>query len=100
MESASYSVTLNIPCDLPPGGWAALATVYEAMPGWVAGTTVDGCPVWRPDGTTAGTICVSAEPSGLLISGDVGAGTWQRWLAEFCQRATIALGFPVHDAEE
>jgi hypothetical protein len=45
-------------------------------------------------------IGASAEPSGLLMTGDVSETTWQRWIAEFEERASAALGFRVHDAEE
>lgn len=95
-----HSVTFNIPCDLWPAVWAALVGVYEAMPGQVDGASADGCPLWRPDGPSAGVIRASAEPSCLLITGDVCGSTWRRWIAEFERRATAALGFRVHDAEE
>lgn len=100
MDQPSQSVTFNIPYDLLPAKWQALIEVYKAMPGWVEGTDRDGCPMWWPDGNTAGMIGASVEPSGLLMTGNVSRTTWQRWMAEFEQRATNALGFRVHDAEQ
>jgi len=100
MDEDKHSVTLNIPYDLSPGQWQSLVEVYKAMPGWVDGSGRDGCPMWWPDGIGTGMIGASVEPSGLLISGDVSKLTWSRWISEFQRRATAALGFRVHDAEE
>jgi len=100
MDQIPHSVTLNIPYDLSPAGWETLVEVYKAMPGWVDGSARDGCPMWWPDGSAAGMIGASVEPSGLLITGDVSQITWQRWIAEFEHRATVAFGFFVHGAEE
>lgn len=100
MNQNRHSVTLNIPYDLAPDHWQALVEVYKAMPGWVDGSGRDGCPMWWPDGSAAGIIGASVEPSGLLISGDVWQLTWEQWISEFEQRATAALGFRVHEVEE
>lgn len=100
MDPDSHSITFNIPYDLSPDGWRSLVEVYKAMPGWVEGSGRDGCPTWWPNGSTAGFIGASVEPSGLLITGDVSLLTWQLWISEFVQRATAVLGFRVHDAAD
>jgi hypothetical protein len=100
MRQSPHSITLNIPYDLPAAGWESLFAIYKTMRGWADGSGRDGCPTWWPEGQLAGPICASVEPSGLLIEGNVSRSTWVQWIAEFQQRATAALGFSVHDAEE
>lgn len=93
MDQPSQSVTFNIPHDLLPANWQALIEVYKAMPGWVDGTDRDGCPMWWPNGSTAGMIGASVEPSGLLMTGNVSHTTWERWIADFEHALLMHSGF-------
>jgi hypothetical protein len=99
MSHEMHSVTLNIRYDIPASSWSTLAKVYESMPGW-QGVGQDGCPVWQPDGPNGGDISASVEPSGLLFEANVSETTWVNWISDFIQRATIALGMTVKDADE
>ncbi len=99
MSHSMSSITLNIRYDMPSSSWAALVEVYESMPGW-QGSGEDDCPIWRPDGPDGGEISASVEPSGLLFDASVSEVTWEHWLSDFIQRATIALRMQVKDADE
>lgn len=93
------NITLAIPYDLPPTERRKLAAIYQEMPGWL-GLGEDGCPTWFGEDGTPRFLWASVEPSGLLISGELGDDEWKAWIERFMRRATEVLGFPVVDADE
>ena len=97
MDQNDHSTTLDIRYDMPASKWDSLFNIYQLMPGW-EGCLADGCPVWRPDGPEGGEISASIEPSGLQFDASVAQPTFDRWIAEFMERATSAIGKPVRDA--
>ncbi|ANM17753.1 hypothetical protein AMK06_CH02868 [Rhizobium sp. N541] len=89
------TITLNVGPHLSDDQWKTIGEVYRSMDGWVEGTQM---PCWYGEEEYADYITASAEPSGLILEGNVEPGLWTGWISVICARLTMALGFPVHDA--
>ncbi|TXC79678.1 hypothetical protein FRZ40_35590 [Paraburkholderia azotifigens] len=90
------SITLNVPTNLSPEDWGKVAAVFRTLDGWL------GDPhgaYWYGREGDARYICASAEPSGLLLCGQVESSLWCSWLTVLCARLSLALGGEVYDAE-
>lgn len=90
------TITLNVPINLSSEEWAKVATVYRQLDGWVVESE---WPRWYGDESADRFIWVSAEPSGLLFSGEVEPSLWVGWVTVLCAKLSLALGREVHDAE-
>lgn len=99
--------TYNIAVDyLTEAQSAALAQVYQSLPGFAGYPPPSQCPVWFgpvPDDENTPSVpylWASAERSGLQVSGWLEAEVWRRWEAQFLAAASASLGFAVRDADE
>ncbi|WP_409846306.1 hypothetical protein [Roseateles asaccharophilus] len=90
-----HSITLNVPLESPPSDWEAIAKVYATLPGWLP---AEEWPSWFGPQGGSNYITVSAEPSGLLFSGEVDRELWTGWISLLCARLSLALGREVCDA--
>ncbi|UDL05995.1 hypothetical protein [Marinobacter sp. CA1] len=89
------SITLNVPFDLPDEDWDKIMAVYREMDGWIEGKDF---PYWYGIEGDAQFILVSAEPSGLVFSGNVNHDFWIAWITKICAKLSLALNREVHDA--
>ena len=88
------SITLNLPHDLSDSEWDKVATVYRSMDGWI-----DEHACWFGPWQSERYIAASAEPSGLLVEGNMDPLLFRGWITKLCARLTAALGREVYDAE-
>lgn len=89
-------ITLNIRYDIPDKDWVKILDVYKSMDGWLEGNEL---PCWYDTEDDARYILASAEPSGILLYGELESDLWTGWLTVLCSKLTLVLGRPVHDAE-
>jgi len=89
------SITLNVPNDLPDEDWAKVMAVYRDMDGWLEGKDF---PYWYGVEGDVQYISVSAEPSGLMFSGNVNDDFWIAWITKICAKLSIELSREIHDA--
>jgi hypothetical protein len=87
-------ITLNIPGNLHEEDWMDLHAAYEAMPGWV-GFDSQGNAYWFGHVQDDKHIEASMEPSGLVLSGYLDDADWEKWILEFIEKASFALGYEV-----
>jgi hypothetical protein len=92
----SQSITLNLPYDLAESEWAKVMAVYETMDGWMPGQSV---PCWFGPLDSSMYLAASAEPSGLLLEGNVDPLLFRGWVTKLCAKLTLALRREVYDAE-
>jgi hypothetical protein len=90
------SITLNVPLNMPSSDWEKVAEVYRTLDGWLADSE---WPYWYGKEGCSTYITASAEPSGLVFSGEVDSSFWAGWVSVLCARLSLALGWEVHDAE-
>jgi hypothetical protein len=93
------SITLNLPINLTDQQWAKVGEVYASLDGWRGTHPVSGSPHWYGFESDAQFIGASAEPSGLLIEGNVDSRLWVGWISVMCARLSLALNMEIHDAE-
>lgn len=91
------SITLNIPINSPANDWDTIANIYPTLDGWMPETE---WPCWYGQEEEVSHIIVSAEPSGLIFSGEVEPSLWVGWVSVLCAKLSLALGREVHDAEK
>lgn len=91
------SITLNVPIDLSPQEWQKVADVYQNLDGWMGPQSE--IPYWYGKEGDPRYISASAEPSGLLLEGQVEPSLWTGWVSVLCARLSLALGREVHDAD-
>ncbi|GGY41297.1 hypothetical protein [Pseudoduganella albidiflava] len=89
-----HSITLNLPYDLSGADWVKVSAVYRSMNGWL-----DEHSSWFGPWGSERFIAASAEPSGLLVEGNVDPLFFRGWMTKLCAKLTAALGKEVHDAE-
>lgn len=97
--------TYNIPCfSMTEAQWDGLVAVYAALPGYLGFSEEEGCPGWfgwpPVDGQDEGVayLVASAEPSGLVVAGQLPPEVWAAWDSTFMELASGVLGFRVRDA--
>lgn len=90
------TITLNVDPHLSDEQWEKVDRVYRGLDGWIEGAPM---PCWYGNADGMPRITVSAEPSGLVLEGNVEPALWTSWISVICARMTLALGTPVHDAE-
>jgi hypothetical protein len=91
-----HTITLNVRFDQPQADWDKVLRVYESMPGWRAAADAQS---WFGDEGDREWIWASIEPGGILFESKMDQDGWSTWIGELCDRLSIALGRPVHDAE-
>lgn len=91
------SITLNLPVNLSPQEWQKVTSVYESLDGWLGPQSE--IPYWYGKEGESRYISASAEPSGLLLEGQIEPLFWTGWLTLLCARLSLALGREIHDAE-
>jgi hypothetical protein len=88
------SITLNLPSDLTNADWDKVLAVYRSMDGWL-----EEHNSWFGSCDSERFITTSAEPSGLLIEGNVDPLLFRGWITKLCAKLTATLGKEVYDAE-
>lgn len=94
MEINEQELTFNIPHDMHEDDWRDLIETFKALPNW-KGMEPDGSNFWF--GKEDDNIYIKAHItySGLVVEGNMPDPIWARWILEFIEKATEALGFEV-----
>jgi hypothetical protein len=87
-------ITLNIPYNLHEEDWKDLYDVYASMPGWKGFDTKENA-YWFGNVDDEIHLEACVEPDGLVISGVLPDEQWEKWITEFIEKATFALGYEV-----
>lgn len=94
MTINEQELTFNIPYDMHEEDWLDLIEVYKSLPSWL-GMEHDGSSYWF--GKEEDNIYIKARITfvGLVIEGNMPDPLWARWILEFIEKSSEALGFEV-----
>ncbi len=94
MEIKDQELTFNIRHDMHEEDWKELIETYKLMPYWT-GLKPDGSAYWFGDEEEDVYIKAHITFSGLVIEGNVPDPIWAKWILEFIDRASEALGYEI-----
>ncbi len=93
----NINCNLNIHYSAPDEIWDKLGKLYEEMDGWLG---YYGVPCWFGTEEYGENLCVSVEPSGLFLSGNLPKEKWEQWINEFKSKASLIVGYEVGEPED
>ncbi|MBQ8569293.1 MAG: hypothetical protein IJ446_08755 [Oscillospiraceae bacterium] len=92
-----HDVTLNIHYSIIDDEISdILGNIYKSMP-FYSESIISGCPSWTGEDIK---LTASVESGGIQISGTMPDEQWKEWYRELTQKLTVALGYPIGDAED
>ncbi len=94
MEIKDQELTFNIRHDMHEEDWKELMQVFENMPGWV-GVEPTGELYWISKNEDNAHIKAFITYNGLVIEGYLSDHIWAKWILEFIEKSSEALGYEV-----
>ena len=94
MEVKDQELTFNIRHDMHEEDWKDLIQVYENMPYW-KGIQHDGSGYWFGNENDEIYLKAHITYTGLVIEGNLPDPIWAKWILEFIEKASEALGYEI-----
>ena len=94
MEIKDQELTFNIRHDMHEEDWKDLMAAFEKLPGW-EGVEPNGISYWYGKDEEDIHIRAFITFNGLVVEGNMPDAIWAKWILNFIEKISEALGFEV-----